>query len=69
MHEKFLFSKGFEVFSLEEYTVANPIAKRDYAETYRLARKRDGRPFLMKVYIPAEMPAELSTLVATFTAH
>lgn len=59
MHEKFLFSKGFEVFSLEEYTVANPIAKRDYAETYRLSRKRDGRPFLMKVYIPAEMPVEL----------
>lgn len=30
---KFLFKKGFEVFNSERYAVANPIVKRDYAET------------------------------------
>ena len=59
MAEKFLFSKGFEVFSTEDYAVANPIAKRDYSETYRLTRRKDGRPFLMKVYLTDSMPDSL----------
>ena len=59
MAEKFLFSKGFEVFSTEDYAVANPIAKRDYSETYRLTRRKDGRPFLMKVYLTDSMPGSL----------
>ena len=56
---KFLFKKGFEVFNSERYAVANPIVKRDYAETYRLTRRKDGRSFLMKVYLPDEMPEDL----------
>ena len=59
MAEKFLFSKGFEVFSTEEYAVANPIARREYSETYRLTRRKDGRPFLMKVYLADNMPQDL----------
>lgn len=57
--KKFLFSKGFEVTSNGEYTVANPISRQGYAETYRLTRRKDGKPFLMKVYLTESMPEEL----------
>lgn len=59
MKTKFLFNKGFEVFNRERYVVANPITKRACAETYRLTRIRDGKPFLMKVYTPWSMPEKL----------
>lgn len=59
--KKFLFSKGFEVVSGGEYTVANPISRQAYAETYRLARRKDGKPFLMKVYLMDMMPEELKS--------
>lgn len=59
MNKKFLFKRGFEVFSTEEYVITNPISARDYAQTYRLARKRDGKAFLMKVYLTDDMPKSL----------
>lgn len=59
MKDKFLFSKGFTVFGTEEYAVSNPISKSRYGETYRISRKRDGRPFLMKVYLTEKMPEAL----------
>lgn len=59
MNKKFLFNSGFEVFSTEEYVITNPISARGYAQTYRLSRKRDGKAFLMKVYLTDDMPQSL----------